>query len=234
MAASLRPQYVEEVQQLGRQAGVPLLVQPRPDSADYRRFLAEFRGARFDLVMCCSYSMRIQPAMLEAVNYNAVNVHASLLPRNRGPNPIQWAIMRDESRTGVTLHYMEDGIDTGDIVAQTAEPIHDADTWVSLTERVNSATAPLLAAHLAAILDGSAPRRPQAATEASHNPRLTSESPRIDFSTMSDREVFNLIRAQVRPLRGAFLETIDGQRRYFPEYLSMNEVAFLRATMGAA
>jgi methionyl-tRNA formyltransferase len=234
MAASLRPHYLDDLGQLARQTGVLFLVQPRVDSTEYPRFLKEFRGARFDLLICCSYSMLIQPAMLKAVEYNAVNVHASLLPRNRGPNPIQWAIIKDELTTGLTLHYMDDGIDTGDIIAQADEPIHDADTWVSLTERVSGRTAPLLAAHLPAILDGAAPRRSQSAAEATQNPRLTPESPRIDLATMSDREVFNLIRAQVRPLHGAFLEASDRQRRHFPEYLSMDGVARLRAAMCAA
>jgi UDP-4-amino-4-deoxy-L-arabinose formyltransferase/UDP-glucuronic acid dehydrogenase (UDP-4-keto-hexauronic acid decarboxylating) len=229
MAASRRPHELDALQLLARDHGRPLLVQPPYGTVEYTEFLGEFRAQRLDVLLCCSYSMLIRPEMLAAINGPAVNIHPALLPRNRGPNPIQWAVIKGESVTGLTVHVMNEEFDTGPIIAQAEEPIRDEDTWVTLRERLNARTPFLLAAQMPTLLDGaSIDARAQDEAKATRNPRLTPESPRIDFATMTNREVFNLIRAQVQPLRGAFIEQ-DGRRRYFRHYITLDEVAKLRA-----
>ena len=89
-------------------------------------------------ILVHSYSMILRPDVLSLVDYDALNIHAAL-PRNRGPNPVQWALIHDEAETGVTLHYLDDGLDTGDIVAQERIGISDADTWVTLSKRLRQA-----------------------------------------------------------------------------------------------
>jgi methionyl-tRNA formyltransferase len=228
MAASRRAQDLKTLHALARAYDRPLLVQPAHGGAEYDAFMRQFRAYGFDLLVCCSYSMLIRPEMLQAVGGRAVNVHAALLPRNRGPNPIQWAIIRDEPVTGVTLHVMDDGIDTGPVIAQIEDPVRDSDTWVTVSERLHAAMRGLLADQLPDVLAGPVAARRQDEAAATRNPRLTPDSPRIDFATMVDRQIFNLIRAQVHPLRGAFVER-DGARTYFRDYLPLEEVAGLRA-----
>jgi methionyl-tRNA formyltransferase len=233
IAASRRPQYLDALSKLAVRIGKPLLIQPAATDLQYRDFVSGFESARIDFLICNSYSMLLPPDLLSRIEYRAINVHAALLPRNRGPNPIQWAIIRGEERTGVTLHFMSDRFDEGDIVAQRPVDILPSDTWVSLSLRMKTAAAALLQSEVPAILRGKFSRITQNSALATRNPRLNANSPRIDFDKMSDQEVCNLIRAQVAPLEGAYLDL--GERRIrFPQMLSLKEVAALRQQYGTA
>ena len=227
VGASIRPQYFDELKKIAASIDVPFLIQPKFGSEEYIEFVDRFGRLEPDMIFCHSYSMLIRKDLLETVGYNALNVHAALLPKNRGPNPIQWAIIRGEKRTGVTIHYMNEGLDTGDIVAQEPVEIDDCDTWVTLREKIFEATRRLLARTVDDILCGNVRGVPQQEKEATTNFRLTPDSPRIDFAQMSDRQIYDLIRAQVAPLRGAYIETENG-RFHFPEMLSMEEIRTLR------
>lgn len=231
VGASIRPLDQANVARLAGDLDVPCLFQPKPAEAGYPAFLAHIRAASPDLIVCNSYSMILRPEVLDVVAWNAVNVHAALLPRNRGPNPLQWAIIKGEPVTGLTLHYMNERVDAGDIIAQTPIPIHDDDTWLTLRSRLSRAFDRLLAAQMPLILAGRSERRPQDETMATANHRLNADSPAIDFTRMNDRQVYDLIRAQVSPLAGAYLDTPQG-RRHFPEMLSMAAIAELRAQYG--
>lgn len=233
IASSIRPQYLGELGELAAGLGVPLLVQPKyePGANAYQAFVDELRASSFDLLICNSYSLILRPEMLDAVAGPAVNVHWSMLPRNRGPNPTQWALIRGETTTGVTLHHIDEDVDAGDIIGQVEEPIRDQDTWISLNERLRGRAAELLGELIPAIVAGTAPRRPQRGDLATVNRRLTPDSPEIRLDRMSDREVFDLIRAQVSPLQGAYIDR-GGSREHLDSYLSMDEVRELRARLG--
>ena len=227
VAASRRPQYLEGLRAIAHDLGVALLVQPRRGDAPFAEFRREFLALRPDLLVCNSYSMIFPREILDAVGGNAVNVHFALLPQNRGPNPLQWCLIHGQAQTGVTLHFMAEGADDGDIIAQRPIAISDEDTWVTLGGRCDAEIAPLLAAALPAVLASEAPRAAQDARRATVNPRLTPESPRIDWALMSDRQVFNLIRAQVAPLKGAYFE-LSGRRIVFDRYVPLAGIPLLR------
>lgn len=228
VAASARAADLSHVRNLGARHDLPVLVQPRFQSPEYVEFVQAFDALSPELVLCNSYSMVLRPDILTCVAGKAVNLHAALLPRNRGPNPIQWALIHGERETGVTLHYMSDRVDAGDIIAQERISISDEDTWVTLRDRLDPVMRQLLAQELPRLLAGSGKRSPQDDSCATTNTRLTPESPRIDFVRMTDRQIFDLIRAQVRPLRGAYVEATAG-RIFFPDWVSMSAVASLRA-----
>jgi UDP-4-amino-4-deoxy-L-arabinose formyltransferase/UDP-glucuronic acid dehydrogenase (UDP-4-keto-hexauronic acid decarboxylating) len=227
VGAHTRPGSLDQLRATAAQLQVPLLIQPRYATAEYAEFLAAFARSSANFVLCYSYAMIVRPEVLSLVDGRAVNFHAALLPRNRGPNPLQWAVIRDESATGITMHYMNAAIDAGDIIAQRSCPIADADTWVTVRDRVLRLTEELMAEQLPLLWAGRCGRQPQDEAAATCNPRLTPDSPRIDFATMDDRSVFNLIRAQVRPLGGAYVER-GGQREHFRDYLALDEVRALR------
>lgn len=227
VAASRRPQYLEQLQAVAAALGVPLLVQPPRGDASFAQFSRSLAALGTDLLVCHSYSMIFPCEVLDAVAGNAVNVHAALLPKNRGPNPVQWCLIRGESVTGVTLHFMGEEADEGDIIAQRRISISDEDTWVTLNRRCDAEAEALLAEFLPLVLEGTAPRTAQSAHEATRNRRLTPDFPRIHWARMADRDVFNLIRAQVAPLGGAFFER-DGTRVVVDHYLPLLEVASLR------
>jgi len=172
--------------------------------------------------------MKLPPSMLKMVHGNAVNFHAALLPKNRGPNPIQWAIIKWEHLTGVTAHQMVEDIDSGPIVDQIPVAISLDDTWVTFAEKIEAATGVLLSRVVPKFVEGAITCVPQDERQATKNTRLTPEFPKIDFRSMSDREVYNLIRAEAFPLGGAFLGDTSGDRCYFPHLVPYDMIPLLR------
>lgn len=227
VAAAVRPQYHKELKDLAAGLDLPLLVQPKVHSATYADFFSQLAGLRPDSLICHSYSMLIRGDILNCVGWQAFNIHMSLLPRNRGPNPIQWTIIHGDQVSGTTLHVMDEGFDSGGIIDQEPVKIFESDTWVTLASRLNLATGRLLDRAIPLLLSGTWQAMPQDECAAVHNARIAPESFRIDFATMSDVQIYNLIRAQVAPLRGAYLDTPSGRLR-FTDQISLREIADMR------
>lgn len=215
VAASNRPQYHVGLQKIASKLGVAFIIQPAfGDKKTYAQFVRDIKSLSPDGLLCYSYSMLIRPDILSLMEGRAFNIHAALLPRNRGPNPVQWALIHGEGQTGVTMHVMDDSIDSGAIVDQEPIVICDEDTWITLMERVRSATSVLMSRVVPLLLDGAWDAKPQDESRATVNGRIPRGSFRIDFTSMSDREIFNLIRAQVAPLAGAYIEKGGSQIRF--------------------
>ncbi len=97
-----------------------------------------------DVIVVVAYGVILRPPVLQAAKYGCLNVHASLLPKYRGAAPIQWAILNGETETGVTIMQMDEGLDTGDILASKRIPIADDETGESLFEKLSLLGGPLL------------------------------------------------------------------------------------------
>ncbi len=231
IAAENRPQYHEELKNLADEIGVPLLIQPRVSSPNYLDFSSCLTNLCPDSLICHSYSMLIRGDVLNLVGWRAFNVHMALLPRNRGPNPIQWALIHGDQKSGVSLHVMDTEFDSGAIVDQESVGILDIDTWLTLFPRVKVATSKLLNRVVPLLLNGDWQATPQNERIALHNARIPSESFEIDFAVMSDFQIYNLIRAQVAPLKGAYLDTPSGRVR-FTELLPLEKIAEMRKHYG--
>lgn len=227
VAASIRPDYIKEIAKLASSLKASFLIQPRYNTREYALFFKAISKITPDLLICNSYSMIIRRDILKALGYNAINVHSALLPRNRGPNPVQWAIIKGECETGVTIHYMDERIDCGDIIAQKKVMVGFEDTWVALSRRITLAMEELLSEQITLILNAENNRYVQDGSLASYNKRLTANTPMIDFVKMSDTEIYNLIRAQVKPLRGAFV-VHKGRRLYFDEFVRRADIKKIR------
>ena len=113
------------------------------------------------MLICNSYSLIIRKNILEIFKFNCINIHWSLLPKNRGPNPTQWAIIKGEDKTGLTIHYMNQNLDSGDIIYQEEVKIGIKDTWVIVNENLKKVSLKLLKAKLPNILKGKNPRLKQ-------------------------------------------------------------------------
>lgn len=137
-------------------------------------------------------------------------VHASLLPRYRGGAPLVWAMINGETTTGVTLFYLDEGVDTGDVIAQSEITIGRDDTIRDVYDRATAASVDLVRRYVPRIAAGDAPRRPQDDRLATQFPQRNPEMGRIDW-TRSPEEIRNFIRAQTRPYPGAF--TVIGGRK---------------------
>ena len=206
---------------------IPVIIQPRYSDDCYTIFYKTIERLSPNCLFCNSYSMLIRNDILRLVDYHAFNIHASYLPYNRGPNPIQWAIIRGDNSTGVTIHRMDSDFDTGEIVNQVKLPIAFEDTWVSLRDKLSEKIIEICKSSIPAILAGDFYLTPQDDRVANKNERLTPECPQIKFSSMSDLEIYNLIRAQVRPLKGAYV--VKNQNRYyFDEFQPFNKIPLLR------
>ena len=227
VTAEIRPQYHEELKELADGIGVPFLIQPRVDSPNYSDFLSYLTKLCPDSLICHSYSMLIRSDVLNLIGGRAFNVHMALLPRNQGPNPIQWALIHGDQNSGVTLHVMDENFDRGAIVDQDTVDILFEDTWLTLSSRLRVATSELLDRMIPLLLSGNWQATPQNKSVALHNTRITPESFQINFAIMSDLQVYNLIRAQVAPLKGAYLDSLSGKVR-FTECLSLEGIAEMR------
>jgi methionyl-tRNA formyltransferase len=132
-----------------------------------------------------------------------MNLHGSLLPKYRGRAPVNWVLVKGETETGVTLHFMTEKPDAGDIVGQVAVPISFDDTALTLFGKMEDAASRLLADLLPRIANGEIPRRPNDLAHGSYFGGRRPEDGRIDWSRPAV-EIYNLVRAVTRPYPGAF------------------------------
>jgi methionyl-tRNA formyltransferase len=167
-----------------------------------RELAGELEALGPELLAVVAFGQILPPAVLAVPPLGAVNVHTSLLPALRGAAPIQRAIMNGLSRTGVTTMYMDQGLDTGDVILQEAVEIAAQDTAASLGTRLGLAGAELLTRTVGLIATGQAPRAPQDGALATLAPPLRKEEGRVDW-TRPARELDWLVRG-ADPWPGAF------------------------------
>jgi methionyl-tRNA formyltransferase len=209
------------------------IIQPRRTVAKHEEFISTLKAMRADVFLCFSYSMILSKEILVIPALGAINVHGGLLPRYRGANILNWAIIEGATKTGVTAHYMTEGIDEGDVIYSSETCIEDSDTALTLKSRLDELGLKLLARIDDDLCSGrTLPRAPQNAPEACRYRRRKPEDGLIDWEKMSDRQVFNLVRALVNPWPGAFTISPDGTRVVLDRYLPLEEIAALRARYG--
>lgn len=186
------------VAEAARELGLPLW---QPETLKGAEPAARLAATRADLFAVVAYGEILSRAALAAPRLGAINLHASLLPAYRGAAPVQRAIWEGQASTGVTTMWMDEGLDTGDLILQAWTPIEPSDDAGTLARRLASLGAPLLAASLALAHQGRAPRVPQPARGASHAKKLAKEDGLVDWS-LSALEVWNRARAMT-PWPGA-------------------------------
>ena len=150
---------------------VETILCPDPNSAE---FIAQVRRLGVDLIVVAAFSRILKAPLLAAARLGAVNIHPSLLPKFRGPNPIYWALAQGDTRTGVTLHFIDEGIDSGDVIAQCEIGIDRGETEQSLFRKCCGVAAQMLRETLPLIAAGTAKRTRQdesAASYQSHPPK---------------------------------------------------------------
>lgn len=148
VGASIRMDYIAVLEQIAGRLKVPLLVQPRYGTGEYAAFVRAAGALQADLIWVNSYSMILRDDLLATLRLGGINIHAALLPRNRGCNPIQWGIINGETEGGVTLHEITAGIDEGPIIDQRRVPIDIDDDWMVALSHIAMAIKNLTATHL--------------------------------------------------------------------------------------
>ena len=151
------------VKEVALKHNIPVF-QPEKIRSDYTDILA----LEPDIIITCAYGQIIPKEILEYPKYGCINVHASLLPKLRGGAPIHHAIIDGYDKTGITIMYMDEAMDSGDIISQRETKILDLDTVESLHDRLSSLGRELLLDTLPSILDGSAKRVKQDADSVTY------------------------------------------------------------------
>jgi methionyl-tRNA formyltransferase len=163
-----------------------------------------------DLLWITDYRYILPKQLISIARHGAVNMHPSLLPKYRGRAPINWAILNGENEIGLTAHYVDEGVDTGDIIAQVPIPL-------SIDEDVGDALRKLLPLYRSVTREvieffkkGNVPRFRQELADSPIFPARKPGDGRIDWSK-SAVEIRNLVRAVAHPYPGAFTETAKGR-----------------------
>src|SRR5690349_11259838 len=173
--------------------GLPVL---QPERARNEDFINELRQLAPDLIVVIAYGQILPRAILELPTHGCLNVHTSILPRYRGAAPIQWAILEDQPETGVTIMRMDEGLDTGDIVAIERTPIRPEDNASTLHDRLGQIGAELLIRTIPDYVASKITPQKQSAEGASYARKIKKEDGRIDWN-LPARQIWNRVRAFV-------------------------------------
>ena len=163
--------------------------QPSKIREDYE----PLKNLDIDLIVTCAFGQILPKEVLDLPKYASINVHASILPKYRGSSPIEYAIMNGDSKTGVTIMYMDEGMDTGDIIKISELPIYDNDTSGSIHEKLAILGSTTLESTLEDIFSGNVKRIKQG-TNYSIAPKIKREDEQIDFNKKGI-DIINKIRA---------------------------------------
>lgn len=164
-----------------------------------------------DVIFSFYYRRLLGKGMLNIPPSGALNLHGSLLPAYRGRCPINWVLVNGEQRTGITLHYMVEEADAGDIIGQKEVKIEFNDTALTLYRKLCGKAKELLEESLPLIKKGIAPRRPQDITKGSYFGGRTPEDGKINWQWPVMR-IYNLVRGVTDPYPGAFTYLPDGKK----------------------
>lgn len=175
------------------------VIQPEKIKTDYQEII----DLKPDIIITCAYGQIIPKELLDYPKYKCINVHASLLPKLRGGAPIHKAIIEGYRKTGITIMYMDEAMDSGDIIATSETIIEDSDNLESLHDRLSIMGRDLLLETLPSILNNTNNRVKQNIDEVTYAYNIKREEEHIDFSKPS-RDVFNLIRG-LDPVPGGYV-----------------------------
>lgn len=180
--------------------GIATILQP--DKVKTPEFAAAIGELAPDLIVTAAYGRILPKAVLDVPRYGCINVHASLLPKYRGPAPIQWALINGDETTGITIILMDEGMDTGDILLKEEMPIDPDMNCQELFDNLKELGAKALQKALKALESGSLTRTPQDHSKAVYVPMIIRETGLIDWSKSAAR-IHNLVRGTT-PWPGAY------------------------------
>lgn len=183
--------------------GIPVY---QPEALRDGALLPLLREVEPDALVVVAYGRILPPYILDYPRYGCINLHVSLLPKYRGAAPMQRAIMAGERETGVTVMYMDAGLDTGDILSVHPFPIGPSDTLGTVEAKSAEIGGEALVSALTLLEEGRAPRTPQADGGATYAEKITKEDTRLDLGRPATE-----ILAKIRGLSPAPLAVLRGE-----------------------
>ena len=175
-------------------------------------FIDELKKINPDVICVVAYGKILPKEILEIAKYGCINVHGSLLPQYRGAAPIQWAVLNGDKTTGITTMYMDEGMDTGDIILKREVEIGENETTGELWDKLSKIGGELLIETLKNIENGTAPREKQG-EDFTMAPMLNKDMAKINWEDKNVNEIKNLVRG-LNPIMGAY-SFIDNKKVKF-------------------
>ena len=179
------------VKEYALSCGLPVL---QPEKVRDAGFIDTITALAADIFVVVAYGQILPVSILEIPPFGCVNIHASLLPKYRGAAPIQRAILAGDKVTGVTIMYMDKGMDTGDIILKKSMPIKDSDCFADVHDKMAVLSCECIAEALNLIEAGCDVREPQNNAQATYAPMLTKEEGQINWNSPAVK-IVNQLRA---------------------------------------
>ena len=189
------------VKQLAQRLGIPVF---QPRTLRTGEAAAQIGALAPELIVVVAYGRILPPEILKIPPKGCINLHVSLLPKYRGAAPVQWAVINGEAETGVSIMYLNEGLDTGDLLKVAPVAIGAEETSGELFTRITALGAKTLVEAVAEIAEGRAVRTPQDPAKATLAPPLTKEMARFEFDRPAG-ELHDLVRG-MNPWPAAYFE----------------------------
>jgi methionyl-tRNA formyltransferase len=194
----------EGIHEVAARLKLPLLCPKNPKEPS---FIRAVRDLRPDAIVVNCYQFYLTKELLDIPPLGAINFHASFLPRHAGMHPLFWAVWYGDRETGMVVHYLDEGIDTGDIIYETRVPILAGDTVNELYHRIFETSRPLVKPLLDGLDARSLPRKPQDPAKYLYNYEIEERDYELDF-----RQPAEVLRGRVAMMPGRFTFALGGRR----------------------
>ncbi|HET6746489.1 MAG TPA: methionyl-tRNA formyltransferase [Candidatus Saccharimonadales bacterium] len=185
-----RNQRLLEVAEIGKQNDIPVLLPSKPTD-----IFDQIAGYKADVAILVAYGRIIPQKIIDLFPMGIINIHPSLLPKYRGPTPIESAIINGDSQTGVSIMRLTAGMDSGPVYGQTAVPLSQTEDKFDAYGKLSQAGSELLFKLLPSILDGSLQPSNQNESEATYSPLLNKADGQLDLTTLTATQAERRIRA---------------------------------------
>ena len=184
--------------------GIPV-ISPVKVSVDYEDIV----NVKPDVIITCAYGQIVSKEILDIPKYGCINIHASLLPKYRGGAPIHYSLINGEEETGVTLMYMDEGMDTGDMLVSERIKIEEDDNIETLSNKLSVLGSKMIIKYLEDIIKGNIKRIKQDSSKASFARIIKRSDEHLDFN-VSNRDVYNKFRAlSPNPLPNFIMDDVE-------------------------
>lgn len=172
------------VKETAEAAGIPVFQPPSLKNGTFHEVLEQLQP---ELIIVVAYGKILPTYILEFPAYGCINVHASLLPKYRGAGPIQWSVIHGEQETGITTMYMEEGLDTGDMLLSEKTLILPDENAGQLHDRLSEMGASVLLRTISALKSGTLTRIKQDDRQSSYAPMMEKETGKIDWTAPAEK-----------------------------------------------
>lgn len=199
-----------------------------PINCNSKKFIGKIKKLSPDLIIVFNYSKILKKELFEIPKLGTINIHPSLLPKYRGAHVVNWVLINGEKETGVTVHYVDENIDSGDIICQKKIKLTIKDTCATLAKKIEKTAVKALNEVLKSLKTGNAKRKKQDSKKATYYKKRYPKDGKINW-TKPAVEIYNLIRALVEPWPGAFYYNKKGKRIVIKKLISLKKIKKLKA-----